>query len=313
MVNFTVQEGNYTGDMNQTSTTTWPVGVFIFLSALNIFLSITATLGNALIVVALHRDCSVYPPTKLLFRCLAVTDLCVGLITQPHFVTFIFALFSRETRRSNVFYYVNDGINVSSMILCGLSILTSTAISVDRLLALLLGLGYRHVVTLRRTRAVIVCFFVISVSCGAMYTWNYNISWIVVNVFGLLSLIVSILSYTKIHLKLRQHQAQVQGHVHRGQPNGGGIPLNIARYKKTVSSIAWVQLALVACYFPFLITSTLMDVMTTGSDLSYLVWLAAITLVYLNSSLNPILYCWKIKGVRHAAKETIRDCCCLCS
>ena len=298
--------------MNQTTAETRPVGVFIFLSALNIFLSITATVGNALIVVALHRDSSLYPPTKLLFRCLAVTDLCVGLITQPLFVAFIFALFSRETRRWNVFYYVNDGINVSSMILCGMSILTSTAISVDRLLALLLGLRYRHVVTLRRTRAVIACFFVISVSCGAMYIWSYNISWIVVNVFGLLSLIVSILSYTKIHLKLRQHQGQVQGHAHQGQPNGGGIPLNIARYKKTVSSIAWVQLALVACYFPFLIASILRNIMTTGGKL-YMVWLAAITLVYLNSSLNPILYCWKIKGVRNAAKDTIRQLCCLCS
>ena len=298
--------------MNQTTTTTWPVGVLIFFSALNIFLSITATLGNALIVVALHRDCSVYPPTKLLFRCLAVTDLCVGLITQPLFVTFIFALFSRKAITWNVFYYVNDAINVSSMVLCGMSILTSAAISVDRLLVLLLGLGYRHVVTLRRTRAVIACFFAISVSCGAMYIWSYDTSWIAMNVFGLLSLIVSILSYTKIHLTLRQHQAQVQGHVHQGQQNGGGIPLNIARYKKTVSSIAWLQLALVACYFPFLIASIHRNIMTTGGKL-YMVWLAAITLVYLNSSLNPILYCWKIKGVRNAAKDTIRQLCCLCS
>ena len=262
--------------------------------------------------VSTNRDSAIYPPTKLLFRCLAVTDLCVGLITQPLFVTFIFALFSRKTITWNAFYYVFEGINVSSIILCGMSILTSTAISMDRLLALLLGLGYRHVVTLRRTRAVIVCFFVISVSGGAMYTWNYNISWIVVNVFGLLSLIVSILSYTKIHLKLRQHQAQVQGHAHQGQPNRGGIPLNIARYKKTVSSIAWVQLALAACYFPFLIASIHRNIMTTGGKL-YMVWLAAITLVYLNSSLNPILYCWKIKGVRNAAKDTIRQLCCLFS
>ena len=51
-------------------------------------------------------------------------------------------------------------------------------------------------------------------------------------------------------LTLRQQQAQVQTHV-QGQPNRGESPLNIARYTKTVSSIAWVQLALVACYVPF--------------------------------------------------------------
>ena len=52
----------------------------ILLSSLNIFLSITATLGNVLILVALRNVSSVHPPTKLLLRCLAVTDLCVGLI-----------------------------------------------------------------------------------------------------------------------------------------------------------------------------------------------------------------------------------------
>ena len=62
--------------------TTWQA-LAAFLSALNIFLSITASLGNALILVALHKVPSIHPPTKLLFRCLAVTDLCIGLIVQP--------------------------------------------------------------------------------------------------------------------------------------------------------------------------------------------------------------------------------------
>ena len=64
-------------------------GIAIFLSSLNIFLSITATLGNALILVALRNVSSVYPPTKLLLRCLALTDLCLGLISQPLFVSMI--------------------------------------------------------------------------------------------------------------------------------------------------------------------------------------------------------------------------------
>ena len=51
----------------------------------------------------------------------------------------------------------------------------------------------------------------------------------------------------KIVLKLGQHQAQIQGHVQQGQSNERGIPLNIARYKKRVYSIVWVQFALIAC------------------------------------------------------------------
>ena len=66
-----------------------PAGVGIFITALNIFLSIFATLGNALILVALRKVSAIHPPTKLLFRCLAVTDLCVGLISQPLYVYYI--------------------------------------------------------------------------------------------------------------------------------------------------------------------------------------------------------------------------------
>ena len=52
-------------------------GELIFLSALNIFLSIAAFLGNTLILVALHKETSLHPPSKVLYRNLARTDLCV--------------------------------------------------------------------------------------------------------------------------------------------------------------------------------------------------------------------------------------------
>ena len=40
---------------------------------------------------------------------------------------------------------------------------------------------------------------------------------------------------------------------------------------------------------------------------SYLARNFAATIVYLNSSLNPFLYCWKIREVRQAVKETLRQ------
>ena len=56
------------------------------LAALNILLSIAATLGNILIFVALRKESSLFPPSKLLFRCLTATDLLVGVLSQPLFV-----------------------------------------------------------------------------------------------------------------------------------------------------------------------------------------------------------------------------------
>ena len=58
-----------------------------FISVLNSFLSFTVFLGNAVILIALHKQSSLHPPSKLLLRCLAKTDLCVGLVTEPLIIT----------------------------------------------------------------------------------------------------------------------------------------------------------------------------------------------------------------------------------
>ncbi|XP_078374823.1 adenosine receptor A3-like [Oculina patagonica] len=299
MANFT-GEGNYTSKLNQ-ALRAQPAGIAEFFSALNIFLSITAAVGNALILVALKNVSSIHPPTKRFFRCLAVTDLCVGLVVQPLYATYI--MFRILKMDVTTYYYVYNICVSSSYILCSVSVFTSTAISVDRLLALLLGLRYRHVVTLRRVRVVITCFWLIAASLGLTRVWKRDVALKAASVVLILCPVTSIFCYTRIHLKLRHQQAQVQNNAPHGQQNGEGISLNIARYKKTVSSIMWVQLALVACYVPWGIVAVL-DANGVKHDVA---WIATPTLVKLNSSLNPILYCWKIREVKQAVKGTIRQ------
>ena len=295
---------NITTDGNFTSKSS--AGVNVFFAPLNIFLAITASLSNALILIALHKVSSIHPPTKLLFRCLAVTDLCVGLLVHPLFAT---VQLSRITGMSkDSLFYIYEVSRVTNWILCAVSVLTLTAISVDRLLALLLGLRYRHVVTLRRVRMAIFCFWFIGASVGSIREWRTDITLALAFVFLTLSLVTSIFCYTRIQLKLRHRQVQHQNRFPLSQTTGGGIPVNIARYKKSVSSILWVQLALLACYGPWVLVAFLF-VLGKGNDLQ-VAWIITTTLVQLNSTLNPILYCWKIGEVRQAVKATIKHCDC---
>ena len=293
-----------------------PAGVGIFITALNIFLSIFATLGNALILVALRKVSAIHPPTKLLFRCLAVTDLCVGLISQPLYVYYIFTSYLEignltiEHVFVVVFFY---------NVLLAVSPLTSAAISIDRLLALLLGLRYRHVVTLCRVRVVIACFWFIAVS-NASLTWVYLILFsdkVRLAMLGtfviltLISIIISTFSFTKIFFTLRHRQAQVQDHVQPEQSSRVRSVLNIARYKKTVYSVAWIQFAMLACYGPYIVMVFLLQF--GNIDHSIEIRIAdefSLCLVFLNSSLNPVLYCWRIKDVRRKVQNTIRKCLC---
>ena len=53
-----------------------------------LFLSITAFLGNTLILLALLKETSLHPASKLLYRNVTITDLCVGIIAEPLYVTY---------------------------------------------------------------------------------------------------------------------------------------------------------------------------------------------------------------------------------
>ena len=284
---------NFTAEGKQTETfqqlrysASWASGIhekLIYLSAFNIFLSITAVLGNTLILVALRKVSSLHPPSKVLFTCLATTDLSVDLITEPLSVVYWIFLTHEEW---NLCRYTLASLVIAGYTLCSVSLLTATAISVDRFLALLLGLRYRQVVTLKRTYVIVVIVWVMcAVSFKSPYKHLLRPDTIP------LCLVTSIASYTKIFVKLRHHQTQVQGHEQE-QPNQIN-PLNIARYRKAVSSALWVQCTLVACYLPFGIVRACFEYSKTASS-SALIFERAATLIFVNSSLNPILYCWKI-------------------
>ena len=380
-----------------------PIGVLTSLLAFNIILSFTASLGNVLILLTLYKVSFLHPVTKLLFACLATTDLCVGLFSQPLFVANIILNINLANTDLDILSQMDEVIFISSYVLCGVSVLISTAISVDRLLVLLLRLKYRQVVTLKRAQVVILICWVTTVSCGLVHVWSQTISEIFVLVIGLVSLVTSVFCYVKIHLRLQGNQATVENSSGGGQSNedeevGGGekeagrateegagettgagrdteeeagagvegtgrateegvgettgagrdteeeagagvegtgratdersvragtakvspkrriqerVRLNIVQYKKVVSSIFWLQLTLVACYAPFIIVSLLRHTLLSGKTV-YSLWLFTATLVYSNSSLNPFLYCWKIREMRMAVKNTAKAfCCCL--
>ena len=279
---------------------------FVLIFSLNIFLAFTATLGNTLILIALHKVSSIHPSTKCLLRCLAMTDFCVGITVQP--------LFAAEIASGN-WRILELPLSFFNLFFLGFSLTTSTAISVDRLLALLLGLRYRHTVTLRRVRCLVVCLFLaLIVNCFIYSLFSRNFAKRVGFVGIIISLFLSVFSHLKIFVKLQQHQFQVRQHdVDHEEANGGGIPLNIERYKRTASTIVWVQLALLFCYLPIII----LMILTTASPSKYrrgsIFYVCTATVVYFNSTLNPILFCWKIREVRQAVKTTVKQIRCFSS
>ena len=148
-------------------------------------------------------------------------------------------------------------------------------------------------------------FWILSIVGASTLFWNRLItSWFQYKVAAL-CLVTTTVAYTKIFCTLRHNQIHVQNHVDQGQTSQA-ISLDIARYRKAVYSALWVKGTLVICYLPYVVVVALQP--QRGMSLSiYRAQQFTATLLYSNSSLNPLLYCWKIREARQAVKVTLRQ------
>ena len=279
---------------------------FRFLEAVNIFLAITATLANVFILVAFHKDSSLHPPSKSLLRFLAITDLFVGILAEPFYVALLFLTeYGGVSLCAKIFGIAGRLAGILGL----LSLFTVSAISVDRLLALLLGLRYRQVVTFKRVLITVVCFWTFLTTTYVIIMGTFaHLFFYFITIISL-CLAVATCCYIKIFQTLNRHQVQIQEQSHsRGHPNGHP-PLNIARYRKTVSNAICVQFSVLTCYIPLLVVIICMAIQGIVPPLLK-PWAFARTFLFFNSTLKPILYCWNIREVRRKAIEIVRQILC---
>ena len=138
----------------------------IYLAVVNVILSLTAILGNFLILVALRKESSLHPPSKLLYRCLETTDLLVGLVSQPLQAIYWISIANEHW---NLCGYTRDAAYMTGNALCGVSLGTMTAITIDRPIALSLGLRYKQTVTLKRTNIILATNWVNCCCCFMLH------------------------------------------------------------------------------------------------------------------------------------------------
>ena len=277
---------------------------FLFsLTALNFLLAISASLGNAVIFFALRKISSLQPASKLMFQCLAVTDFCVAVFSQPLFAVQLLSIANQRLQLCYILVSIN---NVAGKALSGVSLFILTAISLDRLCALCLGLTYKSVITFRRTRTMIIWIWLLNISLASLRRfWRLALMTKVMSAFISSALIISAISYLTIYLKLRKYCNTLRASDQDDQSNVRRSAFNIAKYRRTVCTGLYVQVALVTCYLPFGIVMALASTRGYNSSFNVAARLT-ITLALLNSSLNPILYCWRLRGVRQAVREIIR-------
>ena len=256
------------------------------LDALLMLISITA---NALILSAIFRTPSLRSPSTIFLCSLAVSDLLVGLVVQPVYI-------ANELTSSNSL--LHRSANIVLGIACSVSLFTMTAISVDRFLALRYHMRYPTLMTEKRAICTTVTIWFICIVAPSL-SLSHNRH----GVFALgivICIFISTFSYIRIYQIVRQHQLQIQAQQQAVQTDHN---LNHARSTKTAINTFIFYACMILYYTPMFV---FMLILAFYPFLRTNAWLFAETVTFMNSSINPFLFCWRLRELRATVLKTLR-------
>ena len=278
----------------------------------NSFLSYTAIMLNIVTIHAIRKTSSLPKPFKTLLLSLAVSDVGVGLLAQPLYIS----LLVRLLQLNNPDYVTYKGLMTVITFFSTASFFGVLAISVDRFLAIHLHLRYHELVTHRRVVAVVISIWLFSAFFSLGFAWFllYTISVMILFGSGTVCLLLTGIVYWRIYLVVRRHKNQIQAiqmqEVQQAAQNGDMA--NFARLRKSAVGTFYVFVVFLVCYVP---SYTLyIPLIVHGPSLVSLIIASyyTLTLFFLNSTLNPIVYCWKMKHIRRTLTDILRSIVRLC-
>ena len=232
---------------------------------------------------------------------LALSDLCIGIVSEPLYVGFQAVLFKNSGKITSC--TLANTITLITKFLTGVTLLTVTAMSVDRYLAIYLHLRYEQVVTEKKTRRVILSLWLISGVPSVILIFDGMTSFIVFTLTIAVCLVIISFVWIKIYQVVRLHQAQIQDQLAVASQS-----FNMARFRKSVVNTMLVLVVVLLCYTPFLVSEIFFIVSFSRSNFVFLE--ISYIFVALNSSLNPLVYFWRQRDLRTRAKQLVMPFCC---
>jgi len=270
-------------------------GWYIAFRALNGILSILTVFGNTVIICALTKTSCTLSPSKILLLGLAIADLGVGLVVQPLYITVVVEILLDNSLVSQC--HSKIAFLVVGTFLARVSFFTLSAISFDRFLAISLHLRYREIVTEKRMTSVLVVLWGLSATAAVGFIFMIDIIREAVSTtFNIIFFVTTTITFVKIYFVVRRHRLQIRTHHRPMQESYKEFAVENRKFKSAMS-VLYIYIAFIACYLPY--ASTMLVVATTSHGI-YLkgIFQLGMTLAFVNSSLNPIIFCWRMREVR---------------
>ena len=269
-------------------------------------LSCTTIILNIVTIHAIRKTALLPKPLRTLLLSLAASDVGVGLLVQPLYIS---TLVSRlNQKRIDCISY--KGLYVVINFFCISSLLNVVTISVDRFLAVHLHLRYQELVTHKRVIAAVISIWLFSAIISTSVFWDPLLISSLVIGFVIMTVcpIVVVIVYWRIYIVLKRHKIQIEGlqiqEVQQGVQNGDLS--NFLKLRKSALGTFYVCIVFLICYLPSYILSFLFLARLLSSISYYKAWPHTTTLFFLNSSLNPVIYCWKMGPIRRTLMDIMR-------
>lgn len=270
---------------------------------LNAILCFTASTLNGITIYALGKASSIPKSLRTLLLSLAVSDVGVGFLAQPLYSALLGVAFQGKKNTPN-YDKMFSGFITTLHLFSAASYTGIVILALDRFLAIHLHLRYRELVTQRRLVAVVILNWVSAALLASMELLNLtDISDGYYSFLAISGNIITPILYCKIYSTTTRHASQIRAIQVDATQQSGQVG-DAVRLRKSITGTFLVYLAFVLCYLPSL-TTRFVILIAGASDTRRLCQVYAITMIYLNSSLNPLIYCWKVRQIRRTVVEML--------
>ncbi|XP_078343055.1 adenosine receptor A1-like [Oculina patagonica] len=282
-------------------TTTGANVVLVFLTVVSIITCPFTIVLNSLVIIAVKTKARLKTNSNTALGCLAVTDVLMGVIGQPILIAVLILILQGDT--SNKHCTLQHLSKIVIKVLIGASVRHLALISVERFIAIKHSFAYTTMVTKPRIlgSSALAWITVVLIIAPVLLTGN---NFFLFNTGIFLFIFMSIIAFCQIavYFETRRHEKQIAA-----QQVSVEARQKFLKEKKAFKLTTFVLFILLLCYLPIIVVRILLKLTftITSLNIAYIASFTATFVTMLNSLINPVIYCIRIRQFRVAFIEIL--------
>ena len=294
-----LNDNNISNTLSTGASADGPNSILVAIHVIIVVLSPVAIVGNAVVLTVIWKRSFQRTPFHILLSVLAITDLCTGVATSVMSIPYLY---------NHTFETAESAIGIlCETYLMSLTILVITLMSIERWL----HMTRRSLVTSPRgcliaavSLAVPIPFTVLLAICFFNESFKLE-AGTAIGVYLLSCYLATTVVYFKVFRIIRQHQQQIR--ENQSCQSVGQPAIELAKYKKSLLSILYILVLFSFSFLPVAVMLFLLVKLNKSVE-TWEPYHVSLVFLFLSSSLNPGLYTWRMKDIRHGVKSLFCPC-----